>query len=57
MEVFIGKSPINGLFSIAMFDYRRVRETENVSVIGLGPCFLFGGGMKTPDGSSWPFTT
>ena len=34
MEILIGKSPINCVFSIAMFDYRRVRgESKPLQVM------------------------
>ena len=62
MEVLIGKSPINSVFSIAMFDYRRVTKnrvsklSKLISFIGY-PCrqataatsALYGGnvGMST----------
>ena len=33
MEVLIGKSTINGPFSVAMFDYRRELMSENTAIM------------------------
>ena len=35
MEVLVGKSLINGPFSIVMFDYRRVNQPTNRSYVSL----------------------
>ena len=34
MDVLKGKSPVNGPFSIATFDYRRVDHLDNFSLLG-----------------------
>ena len=46
MEVSIGKSPINGPFSVAMFDYQRVNMLDwifvgNASIQVPGPALRF----------------
>ena len=37
MEVLIGKSTINGPFSVAMFDYRRELMSENTAIMPWTP--------------------
>ena len=57
MAVLIGESPINGPFSIAMFDYRRANMEKQCET---SPCFIgkstismvmFNSGAKLPEGS------